>query len=57
MIDREYALAINIDDPQSSIERSISDENNSLRDAPFPGISAIGVSDQANEANEEYTIQ
>ena len=40
MIDHEY-VAINIDDPLSSKEHSISDENNSLCDATFPGISAI----------------
>ena len=39
MIGHEY-VAININDPLSSKERSISDENNSLCDATS-GISAI----------------
>ena len=50
MIDREY-VTINL---QSSIEP---DENNSLCNAHtfFPGVSAIGLSDQPH--NEEYIIQ
>ena len=53
MIDREYVTI----DLQSSIGHSISDENNSLCDAraTFPGVSAIGFSDQPH--NEEYIIQ
>ena len=50
MIDSEYVTI----DLQSSIEHSISDENNSLCDATFPGVSAIGFSDQPH--NEEYYI-
>jgi hypothetical protein len=47
-------VAIDIGVPHLSIERSISNESFVLCDAAFPGISAIALSDQAQ--NEDYNI-